>query len=266
MGIYHCPRCNAEFVSGAKFCQACGCNLEQEFLEEPICPTCSKRFSAGTKFCDLDGSRLTSADKLIPKCVKCGTAYPNGTKFCPKDGGAVIADRYKNAPNNAYQPTSNTLQYPKAPLWDRFLASVIDTILLLVLHIPALIFLLVGIRVADDNNGAGIFFLFLTTILVIAPNVFILFLDGFRQGQGYGKKMFGLMVVHLPSNTPCTKGQSFLRSLIALLTCFIPVVGFLIEPLVLLIDSEGRRLGDKAAKTQVIEREFFIKNSINDLS
>lgn len=229
-------------------------------MEEPICPTCSKRFSAGTKFCDLDGSQLTTADKLIPKCVKCGTTYSNDTKFCPKDGGAVIAEafRFGNAPNSGYQPVNDTSQYPRAPLWDRFLATVIDNILLLVLHIPALISILIGVGIAEYNKQASIFFFFLTVILVIVPNVFILFLDGFRQGQGYGKKMLGLMVVHLPSNNPCTKGQSFLRSLICYITWIVPIVGFFIEPLVAMIDNDGRRLGDKAAKTQVIERKYYI--------
>lgn len=257
MGIYHCPRCNAEFTIGTKFCQACGCNLEQEFLEEPICPTCNKIFSAGTKFCDQDGSRLTSADKLIPKCVICGAIYNKDTKFCPKDGGAVIAEafRFSAAPNNGYD--SSRLQYPKAPFGDRILASIIDGLLLLVCYIPALLFFILGLSSIKSYSSPAGFLLFLSVVLYIIPSIFFLFLDGYRQGQGFGKKMFGLMVVYLPENKPCSKTQSFLRNLIGYLLTLIPFIGWVVELVVALIDKRGRRLGDRAALTQVIERIHY---------
>ena len=49
MKRYNCPRCNTEFTTGTKFCQACGCNLELEFIENPVCPKCHKTFPAGSK-------------------------------------------------------------------------------------------------------------------------------------------------------------------------------------------------------------------------
>ena len=61
------------------------------------------------------------------------------------------------------------------------------------------------------------------------------------------------MVVCLKDNTPCTKGKSFLRGLIMVLLGIIPYVGWLIEPLIVLADDEGRRLGGRAADTQVID-------------
>jgi len=95
--MYKCPKCNAEFELGTKFCQNCGCNLEKDFIENPICPKCNKSFPAGTKFCDNDGSKLVSPEKLIPRCVKCGKEYTDGTKFCSQDGGKVIAEAYRGA-------------------------------------------------------------------------------------------------------------------------------------------------------------------------
>ncbi|MDR2145887.1 MAG: zinc ribbon domain-containing protein [Tannerella sp.] len=95
--MHKCPKCNAEFELGTKFCQNCGCNLETEYIETPTCPKCNKAFPAGTKFCDVDGSKLASPEKLIPKCVKCGREYTDGTKFCPEDGGQIIPEALKNS-------------------------------------------------------------------------------------------------------------------------------------------------------------------------
>jgi hypothetical protein len=101
MNKNNCPKCGAEFELGTKFCQKCGCNLANEFIENPICPKCNKKFPAGTKFCDADGAKLVSPDKLIPKCVKCGQVYTDGTKFCSHDGGQVIAEALRGSSANA---------------------------------------------------------------------------------------------------------------------------------------------------------------------
>jgi len=96
MENYKCPKCDAEFLLGAKFCENCGCNLEVEFIENPICPKCRKTFSSGTAFCSEDGTKLVSPEQMIPKCVKCGKAYTDGTKFCSRDGGKVIPEALRN--------------------------------------------------------------------------------------------------------------------------------------------------------------------------
>jgi len=90
--MYKCPKCDAKFLVDAKFCNKCGCNLELEFIENPICPKCEKTFSTGTAFCNVDGAKLVSPEKMIPRCVKCGKEYSDGTKFCPRDGGKVIPE------------------------------------------------------------------------------------------------------------------------------------------------------------------------------
>ena len=94
--MYKCPKCGTEFTSGTKFCQNCGCNLDDEFIETPTCPKCGKTFPTGTMFCSEDGSKLVSPDKLIPRCIKCGKEYTDGTKFCPNDGGQILAEAHRN--------------------------------------------------------------------------------------------------------------------------------------------------------------------------
>ena len=65
------------------------------------------------------------------------------------------------------------------------------------------------------------------------------------------------MVVNLDNNTPCDKGKSFFRNFISGLVAIIPFVGWLIEPIMVLATEDGRKLGDKAANTQVIDKKNF---------
>ena len=75
--------------------------------------------------------------------------------------------------------------------------------------------------------------------------------DGFG-GQSLGKRVTGLIVVHLPTNRPCSVGRSIVRTLVLWLTNGLPGIGALIEPVLVIVTSDRRRLGDRAASTQVI--------------
>lgn len=261
MKKYNCPRCSTEFIAGTNFCQSCGCNLILEFIENPVCPQCHKSFQAGSKFCDLDGSKLASADKLIPKCVKCGTEYSFETKFCPKDGGAVIPEALRNGASKMYIQIEGYLngKYIKASLEKRLLASLFDGLLMIVLTIPSITFYAIGSSVKNSlDNDRAISLFVLAAFFYLMPLAYGFFKDGFEKGQSFGKNLLGLMVIHLPNNAPCSFGQSFLRNLIMTLISIVPFIGWLVEPIIVLASNDGRRLGDKAANTQVIENKYFI--------
>jgi len=252
---YLCPKCNAEFSFGTKFCQSCGYNLESAFTGYPICPKCYKTFSIGTRFCDIDGTMLTSSEKLIPKCVTCGEAYPQGTQFCPKDGSPVIPEAFRYT--NPYPYQSFDGSYPKASLGNRFLASLLDSFIMIGLLTPALLFYFLGIAaLASSTTDASILFFIIAVCLYILPFIYSFIKDGLGEGQSWGKKAVGLMVVHLPNNTPCTKGRSALRGLIGFLISFVPL-GWMIEPIMVLATDDGRRLADRVANTQVIDKNLF---------
>ena len=76
--------------------------------------------------------------------------------------------------------------------------------------------------------------------------------DGLPAGQSLGKRAAGLMVVHLDSNRPCSIGQSAVRTLVLLFSNVVPVLGWLVEPLLVIFTVDRRRLGDRAAGTQVV--------------
>jgi len=144
--------------------------------------------------------------------------------------------------------------YPKAPLGARFLAALVDALITLP---AALLWAFAVAAFAADSSALGI----VLSIAALAGNVWALFYaftkDGRPGGQSIGKKMNGLMVVHLQSNRPCDRGQSALRYLVMFLLNLIPYVGWLIEPIVLIAAAGGRRLGDGAAGTQVILASDF---------
>lgn len=77
--------------------------------------------------------------------------------------------------------------------------------------------------------------------------------DGRERGQSIGKKKLNLMVVNITTNKPCTKGESALRELDLFFLQMVPIVGWLVEPIVMLASKDGRRLGDHLADTQVID-------------
>ncbi len=252
MKVYNCPKCNEPFEFGTKFCPRCGCNLEEEFIENPVCPVCGINYQEGTTYCAADGSKLVSPDKMIPKCVICGAQYSKGVKFCTKDGGEVIPEalRYVTGINKRQEVP----KYEKAGLASRFVASVVDFFFCFLLTIPAIVFFILGIDSAGHSwhYDEAITFFVLAFVAYLIPLIYSFIKDGLFQGQSIGKKVVNIKVIKIEDLSNCTKGTSAIREFISVLLCCIPYVGWLIEPIVVLCSSDGRRLADKAAGTMVV--------------
>ena len=95
--------------------------------------------------------------------------------------------------------------------------------------------------------AAGIGFITFYSLFSIALWIFgLFFMDGFRKGQGIGKKLLSLQVVRLKDGKPCTFKDAFIRRFSGLL-----------QPLDLLwfLGKKQQRLGDKFAETVVVEFE-----------
>lgn len=176
---FNCPKCGSEFSKGTKFCQTCGCNLELEFIENPICPKCKASYPTNTRFCVTDGSKLVKPEDLIPRCVNCNTAYTDDIKFCPQDGGQVkitLPSQYQHSTNQKELFTNddisrktNSTKMFKAPF--SFEGRIRRTEFGLSLIINAVASLIVQLMVvgmvqgssnsysSSDNSGAVILFL-----------------------------------------------------------------------------------------------------------
>jgi uncharacterized RDD family membrane protein YckC len=93
------------------------------------------------------------------------------------------------------------------------------------------------------DSGSAVF-------LVIAAS-YLLLRDSMR-GQSPGKLLLGLVVVNLETGRPCTLKDSVWRNAVFLVPGANLVAVFL-EPITIVRDPQGQRLGDRLAQTQVIE-------------
>ena len=74
----------------------------------------------------------------------------------------------------------------------------------------------------------------------------LFFMDGFRKGQGIGKKLLSLQVLRLKDGKPCTFKDAFVRRFAGLLQPF---------DLLWFLGKKQQRLGDKFAETVVVKFE-----------
>ena len=143
-------------------------------------------------------------------------------------------------------------RYPKAPSSDRFGAYIFDKLVGFGPAITAMIFdVVLNITQSDTSMVINILATFSWAIY------YALAKDGHGNGQSIGKKMFHLMVIKVDTGEPCSMGQSIGRGVVGGLLGWIPVLGALIEPIAVLATSDGRRLADRAAGTQVIASTVY---------
>ncbi len=93
------------------------------------------------------------------------------------------------------------------------------------------------------NMGLSVFGFLCSAVLWIFG---LFFMDGFRKGQGIGKKLLSLQVVRLKDGKPCTFKDAFLRRFAGLLQPF---------DLLWFLGKKQQRLGDKFAETVVVQYE-----------
>ena len=74
----------------------------------------------------------------------------------------------------------------------------------------------------------------------------LFFIDGFRKGQGIGKKLLSLQVIRLKDGKPCTFKDAFLRRFAGIFQPF---------DLLWFLGDKQQRLGDKFAETVVVKYE-----------
>ena len=148
-------------------------------------------------------------------------------------------------------PENVAFGYQVAGIGSRFLASLLDTLLILLLQIVViLVFVLVlsAFDLLGETIAAWVY-----AVLGIVGSIFFwgyyIFFEMLWNGQTPGKRWVGLRVIRT-DGTPITLSESFIRNLTRLVD-FLPAM-YGIGIISMFLDKQSRRLGDLAAGTLVV--------------
>ena len=164
-----------------------------------------------------------------------------------------------NAPDDSLRidtPENVVFGYRVAGIGSRFLAALIDSVLIVVLEAVvnlALLLLVLNLfrsAISAEDNAALAWLLGLFGLIGFAFLWgYYIFFELLWNGQSPGKRWQGLRVLRM-DGTPITLSESIIRNLVRLVD-FLPVY-YGVGVVVMFINSQSRRLGDLAAGTVVV--------------
>ncbi len=155
-------------------------------------------------------------------------------------------------------PERVTFQYPVAGPGSRFLAQLIDVVILTVVLLGVAVLILVLGALINDRD--------LTVLLLILASFVITFFyfliaEAMFAGQTPGKRVLRLRVVG-DQGQPITFSQALIRNLVRVVD-FLPVY-YGVGLVTLFINGRGKRLGDLAAGTLVVREQGTV--NLRDLA
>jgi uncharacterized RDD family membrane protein YckC len=143
---------------------------------------------------------------------------------------------------------------PLASRWARLGASIIDSIIVMVVLVPVMYFT-GGFDGIMEGSQPGFVYMFGIGIL----NFIVFFAINYRSlianGQSIGKKVLEIKIVDLNGNVPVFQPQLLIRYAVYVLPGQIPVVGtiFSLVNVLFIFSKEKRCIHDLAAKTRVVK-------------
>jgi uncharacterized RDD family membrane protein YckC len=200
------------------------------------CPYCDSKISVHSK-----------------RCNSCGKAIPSGQYLLEESGVIEPAPAATPASPSAI-PARNPVRYRFARLGDRFIAFVLDTVLLSGLFAVMDAWAIMRWGTFDGTE------LQLTTaalVIAITLNATLLFLYGWLLEAGLGatlgKALVGIRIVRTSDRSPLS--ASALRNVLRI----VDGLGFyLVGAVVAACSSVRQRIGDILAHTAVVEGNFGI--------
>lgn len=229
-----CPSCGTKTGDDDAFCPMCGGDLRGVAAAPPAQPPVEEPAPA-------------TVAPPAPPAPPPPVAPPQATTPMPPAAAPLPQPGY--APPAAAVPapaTGSSAMYAKAGVGARLVAAIVDGIIASPLLPVGLLLVYAGAA----TGKASILGFVLVGVGAIWQLGYSLARDGVR-GAGFGKRMVGLVVTQSATGAPAGMGASIVRQLVMYALNLIPGIGSLIEPILVLTDKDGRRLGDKAAKTQV---------------
>ncbi|MFQ5998328.1 MAG: RDD family protein [Candidatus Bathyarchaeia archaeon] len=172
-------------------------------------------------------------------CTKCGKEVPEQAQFCPHCGnptgvGTVVpkADASENY----------------ATLSQRFLAVLIDTIILAVVGI--VIALVVGVLSFPFFDPFSVFFGATQIITFVLWIAYFTYFEA-TSGQSFGKQAMRIRVVDAKSGGSINGGRALLRNIFRIID-WLPAV-YIIGLILIAATDRKQRLGDIVARTTVVQ-------------
>jgi uncharacterized RDD family membrane protein YckC len=154
-------------------------------------------------------------------------------------------------------PENVIFQYKVAGIGSRFIAAVIDTLLIVLLQVLGTIaFTLLATLFVPGNDVADDIFSFSSWIVAAAGIIMFVFFwgyyilfEGFWNGQTPGKRLVKLRVIR-SDGSPLSFSEAVIRNLVRLID-FMPLY-YGVGVIVMFLNDRSRRLGDIAAGTLVV--------------
>jgi len=120
---------------------------------------------------------------------------------------------------------------------DRLIAQLLDSLV-------AIVMIIVSALLSSLSTKIGVI---VATFGVWAAIFYILFADGLKGGQSYGKRIMGVCVIDATSGRPCTFIKSLLRNVSL---AFLGLIDW-----VFIFSAKRQRLGDMLANTIVVSKK-----------
>ncbi len=168
-------------------------------------------------------------------------------------------------------PENVTFGYQVAGIGSRFLATLIDTLIVILLQVVVIVsFILIlnalNLPLFGSEISAWVYAV-LGMIAFIFYWGYYIFFEIFWNGQSPGKRRVGIRVIRT-DGTPITLSESLIRNLTRVVD-FLPAA-YGIGIITMFIDKQSRRLGDLAAGTIVVHdrapisiQSLSVKRSVN---
>src|SRR5437764_229141 len=125
------------------------------------------------------------------------------------------------------------LRYPKARLFRRFIASLIDVYIGIAMPV---VVSAIGLSMSSGSAVSVVNFMLLVSSIIWA--IYYTFTkDAHNEGRSVGKRAMKLMVVNVNTGMPCSTGESAKRAIVGWLVGLVPVIGMALEPSFVLFTS-----------------------------
>lgn len=167
-------------------------------------------------------------------------------------------------------PENVAFGYQVAGIGSRFLATLVDTLIIFFLQVVVMVAYSVIINVLDadpSSSGSAWVAAIMGLVIFLFYWGYYVFFEMLWNGQTPGKRWTGLRVIRA-DGTPITLSESFIRNLTRLVD-FLPAA-YGVGIITMFIDKQSRRLGDLAAGTLVVHdrapitiQELSVKRTVN---